>query len=281
MYSRAAVKLGVALPLLGWCYDAVQRDGWVTLNLKDAAADMDVPYQTMKRWWSELRGGPFFAEVEDHGRNGYRMQFADAWIDWRILRARPETKPSPVKIDEVPEVIPETEQKPSSSTQVHVKYTSSTNEGPEVIPEEIGIKEDIYTANKKTRRAVRAASPDDVSSSDHQRLMACYQTWLGYPIPNGGKEGAAARKLLKSGYTAEQVEDAYYTLKGQAFYSDKHLSLAIVHEQIGALTTQMEQRRRQRDRSRTNGHHTPPVTLAPEDTASGADIAALYRSTRV
>jgi hypothetical protein len=70
--------------------------------------------------------------------------------------------------------------------------------------------------------------------SDHQRLMAAYRDTLGYPIPNGGQEGRAAKHLLGQGYTPEQVIACYQTLKAEAFWQGKHLSLQTVHKQIGA-----------------------------------------------
>lgn len=75
----------------------------------------------------------------------------------------------------------------------------------------------------------------------HQALMDAYASRLGYPIPNGGKEAAAARKILKAGYTAEQMCDCYDRLKTQTRWSDRHLSLQIVYEEIGAGLTAREQ----------------------------------------
>jgi len=88
LYSKPARTLGPALPLLAYCYDLVQRDGWFDLNLKDAAGDMEEAYPTIKRWWQIITDGPFFAEVQNHGRKGLRVRFKDIWIEWRILKAR-------------------------------------------------------------------------------------------------------------------------------------------------------------------------------------------------
>lgn len=77
-------------------------------------------------------------------------------------------------------------------------------------------------------RASRAPPP-----SDHQHLLAAYQEALGYRIPNGGKEGAAAKKILADGYTLDQVISVYRQLKS-GYWADKHLSLHKVYEELGA-----------------------------------------------
>ena len=49
---------------------------------------MDEPYFTIVKWWAKLLNGPFFATVTDRGKSGFRVQFHDDWIDWRILSTR-------------------------------------------------------------------------------------------------------------------------------------------------------------------------------------------------
>jgi hypothetical protein len=118
--------------------------------------------------------------------------------------------------------------------------------------------------------SIRTPRPSGAApSADHQQLMTAYQEWLGYPIPNGGKEGAAARKLLKAGYTVEQVDDAYHRLKMQPFYADKHVSLAVVFEQIGAVRTAQKDSRN--GTSRPLPHALPPAGELATWTAYAAD----------
>ena len=74
-----------AVILLIYCYDSVRRDGRVTINLKEAAAEIQEPYETVRRWWRELRNGPFFCEQIDRGRIGWDVKFSDEWIDWHVL----------------------------------------------------------------------------------------------------------------------------------------------------------------------------------------------------
>lgn len=106
----------------------------------------------------------------------------------------------------------------------------------------------VIEPSNKTPRADRAPA-----SGEHQALMAAYQEWLGYPIPNGGKEGAAARKLLKAGYTVEQVDTCYHELKARDFYGDHHLSLQTIHEQIGAVLKLKTKTRSRIEAARANG----------------------------
>lgn len=83
LYAPATEPLGPAVRMLAWCYDQVERDGWLTVRLDSAAVDLGKPYGTIKDWWRLLRSGPFFSAKQDTGHNGYRVRFADDWLDWR------------------------------------------------------------------------------------------------------------------------------------------------------------------------------------------------------
>lgn len=93
--SADAIAINIALPLLGWCYDQVGRDGWLELNLHEVAGAIDVPYHTVKKWWGQLEGSNFVEVVEKRGRNGMRVRIADAWLDWRSRDAQ-HSVPIPV-----------------------------------------------------------------------------------------------------------------------------------------------------------------------------------------
>lgn len=274
LYSAPARALGAGVALLGYCYDLVQTDGWFTLNLHTAAATMDVPYPTMKFWWQALKASGILAEIQDRGRLGIRARFDDYWLDWRILSTR---KPTPETGDK--RAINETTDYPESTPEAEtgdIREINGRKAGQPVIPNETAYKEDIYTGiQKNNTRAVRAPP-----SSDHQALMTAYQEWLGYPIPNGGKEGAAARKILKDGYTQDDVDYAYHELKAQDFYSNKHLSLQTVYEQMGAM---LKLRVKVKNR-RTNGAHVNGAPQRPTDTRSQeerlAEQARLAREAR-
>jgi hypothetical protein len=66
----------------------------------------------------------------------------------------------------------------------------------------------------------------------HQALMRMYQEALGYKIPNGAKEGKAAKTILQT-YTPEQAIGCYNYLKSQRFWKTKFLSLVTVNTSLG------------------------------------------------
>jgi hypothetical protein len=84
MYRPAAIALGEALPLLFYCYDVVDRAGWVDLRLAEAADALDTPYPTIKRWWQRIHASGMFCEVHSRGRAGIRAHFAADWLDWSM-----------------------------------------------------------------------------------------------------------------------------------------------------------------------------------------------------
>lgn len=94
--------------------------------------------------------------------------------------------------------------------------------------------------------------------SPHTAVMAWYREELGYQIPNGGKEGAALKWLLNHDYTLDQIRGCYRSLKQQPFYSDRHLSLQTVKEQIGPWCQKQTrpQTTTQPRRGDGNGFHT-------------------------
>jgi hypothetical protein len=138
LYSKPARQLGSAIALLAYCYDLVQRDGWLDLNLKTAALDMDEAYPTMKRWWLALADGPFFAEIQVHGRKGMRLHFNDIWLDWRILKARPVHA---FGTETGSEMIPNDERNQVSGQK---RDRNGTETGSEMIPIDRMYKEDQH-----------------------------------------------------------------------------------------------------------------------------------------
>lgn len=281
MYSKAARALGPALPLLAYCYDLVQRDGWLEISLRDATDDLDEPYQNIKRWWGMLKSGPFFSQIEDHGRNGWKVRFKNVWLDWRILNARASSDPFS-STDEVPEMIPETTEIPSINPQVQLKDISSTNESPKVIPEN-----NVYGTHDSNQAdiAVRAESaPAPVPSRkqkpnnhtpEHRayldRKKAIEDTYVaecGYQPAAFGREAKAAKWLAEQGYTPEQVVKCYRHLREDDFYAKGHLSLETVSKQIGALV-----RKKNGSNGHTNGYIPTPAPK-PAGVQSAQESAA-------
>lgn len=163
LYSRPARDLGPALALLAWCYDAVQRDGCFELQLKEVAHEMDEPYHTVVKWWAKLQAGPFFVGITDKGRSGFRVQFHDDWIEWRILSSR-GTKTvnkfeSPDQVIETQQPDPVTEpiEQVSNTAQKLFNDSSITAELPIPVIENKRNKED---KRQETRVRSVAASAD-------------------------------------------------------------------------------------------------------------------------
>ena len=86
------------------------------------------------------------------------------------------------------------------------------------------------------------SKPAKKEPSLHQQLMKAYQDVLGYPIPNGAKEGKGAKKILSAGYTIEQVVDCYRQTKKDDWWKDKHLSLMSLCERLGPFVKQQNGR---------------------------------------
>ena len=92
LYSPPALQLGAGLALLAYCYDSVERNGWLSINMRAAAEELNAPYSTLKDWWRLLKEGPFFSERRDRGKAGWRVRFADDWLDWRSTALDPSRR---------------------------------------------------------------------------------------------------------------------------------------------------------------------------------------------
>lgn len=86
LYSEDALKLGSGLALLVWCYDGIQRDGHIDIELNKLPAEFGVSYRTVKDWWASLRTGPFFSKLVDRGHLGWRVWLSEDWIDWHVMK---------------------------------------------------------------------------------------------------------------------------------------------------------------------------------------------------
>lgn len=98
-----------------------------------------------------------------------------------------------------------------------------------------GVKPGVDTMNDPNETAQGNDPPEpeaQAGESDHQRLMRLYQQALGYKIPHGAKEAAAAKKILKT-YTVEDAIGCYVFTKSDPFWGAKHLSLHTVLSNIG------------------------------------------------
>lgn len=92
-----------------------------------------------------------------------------------------------------------------------------------------------------TEITTRAAEPVEGNKKHRARViyptnewLEKYQLLLGYKITNGGMEAQGVKKLVNAGYTWEQAEACYRSLKAEPFWKDKHLSLMKISTEIGA-----------------------------------------------
>jgi len=113
----------------------------------------------------------------------------------------------------------------SASTYMRKAQPDSYTETTRDYPSARSGKESPKSTPEKKKESSKVETP-------HQELLRLYQDALGYPIPNGGQEGAAAKKILRS-YTAVDAISCYSWLKQNPFYDDKHLSLMAVNKQLG------------------------------------------------
>lgn len=125
LYSAPAMGLGAGLALLVWCYDGIERDGTVRIDLGVAAGALGRPYRTVKEWWRLLREGPFFSSVRDRGKLGFVVTFDRDWIEWRVL----ETNYPPTEDEGQPGVFDGVSPEALSPVQGPVKGASSPDEG--------------------------------------------------------------------------------------------------------------------------------------------------------
>jgi hypothetical protein len=82
-----------ALRLLGLTYQRVdKRSATAVVQLREMAEDLAVPYDTIRRAWHAVRAGVWFRQVDDLGRLGFRVWFADDWIEWHVMPAPQRSK---------------------------------------------------------------------------------------------------------------------------------------------------------------------------------------------
>lgn len=232
LYSEDALRLGPGIALLAWCYDHVQKGGTIEVSLEKAGRDIGKPYGTIRDWWRMLREGPFFCEQIDRGKRGWVVRMADDWLDWRVMANN-----YPDSVTAEMSALTERRNVSVEDVQSAVKAPSKQRHRRDVSVEPSAYKV-LHDDQESLERGAQKRAPP----SPHQQLMKAYQETLGYKIPNAPKEAAAAKRILDAGYTPEQAIEVYCSLKAQNFYSQKHLSLHTVYEQLGAVLNGKAQR---------------------------------------
>lgn len=172
--SKPARDLGPAVTFLLWCYDAVRRDGTIEFQIGEVAGYLDESYYTVQKWWAAARGGPWFTNVIDRGKQGFRVRMADSWLEWRAVKSSSNDDQVPDQASEdkkappapssnagqIPDLVLEEEKIPD---QPPVKSPSNRNEVPDQALEAPAYKEDHHDQESGERgarkRAVSRAPP--------------------------------------------------------------------------------------------------------------------------
>lgn len=162
LYGRDALALGSGLVMLLWCYDGVERDGSVKVDLMAVAAELETPYRTIKDWWKALRNGPFFASVKDRGKLGYVATFNRDWIEWRVMATNyPTMETSEGQNIALEPPLNEPEQV-SNPVQGPVKAPSRTDEGQNIAP-------DLYIGTPVSQGSNDLVAPDGATPAPSEK----------------------------------------------------------------------------------------------------------------
>ena len=79
-------------------------------------------------------------------------------------------------------------------------------------------------------------------------------TLRGYRPPKRNIEAISIQRMLKKGYTSQQIIDAWKKMKEDKFWSDKELFIMSVESQIGAIYNQSSIRNTNKYFNGTYGH---------------------------
>lgn len=115
---------------LHWCYEAVRRDGTIEFQVSDVAGYLDESYYTVRKWWSLVKDGPWFVEVVDRGKRGFRIRMADDWLEWRGFKSQSNDD----------EMHDRASNDSNSPTEIAVKSPSNENEMHNPVFDASGIK---------------------------------------------------------------------------------------------------------------------------------------------
>jgi len=96
-----------------------------------------------------------------------------------------------------------------------------------------------YQRQKPYRQGADDEKPEEDDNGELGQSMR--QVWGGlgkrrdYASPNRGKESVAIKWILEQGYTPDQILGTYDKMKKDKFWSEKHLDMQSVKNQIGAI----------------------------------------------
>lgn len=93
---------------------------------------------------------------------------------------------------------------------------------------EVAVEPKRKTASPRIRKPAEPPDPRVKAMTD------ALAEWQGYTTCNWPAEGAAAKRIVKAGYTLDETRRVWRQMKAEPFWADKHLPLATVYVQLGA-----------------------------------------------
>lgn len=93
--------------------------------------------------------------------------------------------------------------------------------------------------NKASSSTVKASRKEPTEEGRAAKaILARYAELLEHPIAHPGKEAGAATRIVKQGYTVEEMEGCYKAMKSEGFWAKKTISLTHIHERLGTWKKQ-------------------------------------------
>lgn len=93
--------------------------------------------------------------------------------------------------------------------------------------------------NKASSSTVKASRKEPTEEGRAAKaILARYAELLEHPIAHPGKEAGAATRIVKQGYTVEEMEGCYKAMKAEGFWAKKTISLTHIHERLGTWKKQ-------------------------------------------
>ncbi len=199
--SKPVRNLGSAVTFLHWCYEAVNRDGTIEFQIHEVAGDLDESYYTVRKWWAAVKGGPWFSEVVDRGRLGFRIHMADDWLEWR------GGVKSPSSNGEVPKQVLEDDEGP---IQMPVNARSSASEVPTAVLENSGNK--VLMSDQESE-STRERENHDNAVGSHSLSNGTSEPKHLDPLALAIAETCRINPKIATDKQRQQLNEAYKALK--------------------------------------------------------------------
>lgn len=241
LQSRAAVVL------LLYCYDSVGRDGRATINLKEAALAIEEPYETVRRWWRELRAGPFFCEQIDRGRIGWSVKFADDWIDWHVLSNNFQRSPMNVEENSI-----DVERPPMNGEEPSIGFSINFERPP------MNVEGSAYKVLSISDQTRESEEQDRTSRALSPAVAAYYKAFPQVRLTK--KQQAIITELVGDG--VERLECWREVIQ------DYELTPNWKPENLGNMRSRFDAKLQHRQNGRGRNHAEPARPLIPIATSS-------------